>query len=489
MRGRLLFSTLLALGLGIAGTVTQNPANSIPMAVQPNHAAEADAITIPRMLSYQGKLTDALGVPVPDTTYSVVFRLYTVPAGGSSFWSETQTVRTTAGLFSTQLGSVTPIDSFPQAGICYLGMRLGPGTEMTPRIRIASAAYSYLAHRSDTARFAETGGSGDNAWKRTPPDSVLYTTCALGVAKGGVGNALLGDSVFTHVNLGIACTTGTLGQSYRFATVGGGRRNLAAGDNAAIGGGYRNRAIGSGATVAGGSFGDATGDNATVCGGYNNDASGVDATVVGGYQNSASGDYSAVAGGEINRATGDHAIVAGGASNRAAGRMSFAAGQHAKANHISSFVWSDSTDAAADSVYSTLSNQWRVRTRRGVAFYTNRSMTTGAWMTNGQNGWTSGCDRSNKENFEPVDKGALLDRLARLPVTEYTIKDQIPKAKHIGPVAQDFHAAFGYGESELGINTVDADGVLLAAVQALYEQSQIQQAEIEALKAELRARK
>jgi hypothetical protein len=37
----------------------------------------------------------------------------------------------------------------------------------------------------------------------------------------------------------------------------------------------------------------------------------------------------------------------------------------------------------------------------------------------------------------------------------------------MGPVAQDFHAAFGLGSDDKGISTVDADGVALAAIQAL----------------------
>ena len=37
----------------------------------------------------------------------------------------------------------------------------------------------------------------------------------------------------------------------------------------------------------------------------------------------------------------------------------------------------------------------------------------------------------------------------------------------MGPMAQDFRAAFGLGETELGISTIDADGVALAAIQGL----------------------
>jgi hypothetical protein len=103
------------------------------------------------MLSYQGKLTDTLGVPVADTTYSVNFRLYSVASGGSPFWNETQTVRTRTGLFSTLLGAVTPIGSVPDAGVTYLGIAVAGGAELTPRLRIASAAYAYLTARAANA--------------------------------------------------------------------------------------------------------------------------------------------------------------------------------------------------------------------------------------------------------------------------------------------------------------------------------------------------
>jgi hypothetical protein len=111
----------------------------------------ADAITIPQMLSYQGKLTDTLDVPVPNSSYPIVFLLYTAPSGGSPFWSESQSVTTKNGLFSVLLGSDTPIGSIPDAGAVYLTMTVSGGAELTPRLRIASAAYSYLAARSANA--------------------------------------------------------------------------------------------------------------------------------------------------------------------------------------------------------------------------------------------------------------------------------------------------------------------------------------------------
>ena len=49
-------------------------------------------------------------------------------------------------------------------------------------------------------------------------------------------------------------------------------------------------------------------------------------------------------------------------------------------------------------------------------------------------------------------------------------------------MSQDLYAAFGLGDSEASITTVDADGVALAAIQGLYTLSQEQAARIDALK-------
>jgi hypothetical protein len=141
----------IAAGLAADVAVTTPPPGALGAPVSTGPTAGTDAISIPRMLSYQGKLLDNLGNPVLDTTYSVLFSLYTVPSGGSAFWSESQTVRTRAGLFSAMLGSVTPIGTLPDAGTLYLGMKVGADPEMTPRLRIASAAYAYLAERAANA--------------------------------------------------------------------------------------------------------------------------------------------------------------------------------------------------------------------------------------------------------------------------------------------------------------------------------------------------
>ncbi len=55
----------------------------------------------------------------------------------------------------------------------------------------------------------------------------------------------------------------------------------------------------------------------------------------------------------------------------------------------------------------------------------------------------------------------------RLPISKWSYKVEDGSVRHIGPMAQDFAAAFGLGSDDRSIGTVDADGVALAAMQAL----------------------
>lgn len=77
-------------------------------------------------------------------------------------------------------------------------------------------------------------------------------------------------------------------------------------------------------------------------------------------------------------------------------------------------------------------------------------------------------DRNAKENFEPVSPREVLDKVAALPITTWDYKDY-HDGRHMGPMAQDFYAAFQLGGSEKTITTVDPDGVALAAIQGLNE--------------------
>ena len=100
-------------------------------------------------------------------------------------------------------------------------------------------------------------------------------------------------------------------------------------------------------------------------------------------------------------------------------------------------------------------------------------------------------DRNAKEKFAPVSAQDVLAKVAALPITRWSFKE-MPGQTHLGPMAQDFRAAFELGQDDTGIATVDADGVALAAIQGLNEKvevrSQKSEASIQELKAELQAK-
>ena len=64
-----------------------------------------------------------------------------------------------------------------------------------------------------------------------------------------------------------------------------------------------------------------------------------------------------------------------------------------------------------------------------------------------------------------------------MPVSTWRFKTEDDSIRHIGPMAQDFMAAFGYGVNDTHITSTDADGVALAAIQGLNEKLEAKSAE------------
>jgi Flp pilus assembly pilin Flp len=96
-------------------------------------------------------------------------------------------------------------------------------------------------------------------------------------------------------------------------------------------------------------------------------------------------------------------------------------------------------------------------------------------------------DRRRKGNFARVDTGNVLTRVMSLPVQTWNYLGRDPQVRHIGPMAQDFHRAFGTGNDEVSIALVDANGVALAAIQGLHDCLQRQGGQIAAVEARLTA--
>jgi hypothetical protein len=303
------------------------------------------------------------------------------------------------------------------------------------------------------------GGSGNRA---------IFTLATIG---GGAYNTA--SSLETTIGGGAHNTA-----SGAFGTVAGGSGNVAGGFNTAIGGGSGNFANGDNATIGGGIANRATDKYATTSGGEanlagNSNADAGDAsfaTVAGGSRNTASGTGSIVSGGTYNVASGAFATVGGGTLNDVAADYGFAVGRrvHVQADHHGAILFADSNDAEFDS---RAADEFAVRATGGVRLVTaidsSGQPLAGVRLAGGSGSWETLSDRNAKANITPINEADVLARLAALPISTWNYKTQDSSVRHIGPMAQDFHAAFGVGTDDKYISTVDINGVALAAIQGL----------------------
>ena len=165
-----------------------------------------------------------------------------------------------------------------------------------------------------------------------------------------------------------------------------------------------------------------------------------------------------------------------------------ASGRRAKANHNGAFVFADSSNFDFNSA---TSSEFAVRATGGTRFVSaidgSGNPTAGVQLAAGGGSWSSLSDRAAKAGFAPIDGRDILERLAEVPVETWSYRSQQPSIRHIGPMAQDFYAAFAVGEDDRHISTIDADGVALAAIQGLHELLQEREAQIAALEARMGA--
>lgn len=382
---------------------------------------------------------------------------------------------------------------------------------------LVSGTYASIGGGSNNVAsgYASVVGGGDPNYALAPFSSVL----------GGNHNSASGD----HATVGGGSNNGAYGTG---STVAGGEQNYAHGDYSTIGGGEQNAASGTEATVGGGTGNTASGPDSTVSGGTGSNASGPEATVGGGQQNTTSGQYGTVPGGYYNSANG---------------LASFAAGYKASAGQDNSFVWSDGGPFFGDpfGFYSAdYPKQFKIQAQNGVridvsgssgvnpaALFVNSvsangvglyvlqtNSTDSAVVINSYNGdiikgfgssgnfggpntlvfyvtvfgdvyahsFNSTSDRNAKENFSSISPAEILDKVALLPVSQWNFKGEQKDVQHIGPMAQDFHAAFGLdGAEDKRISLTDEGGVALAAIQGLNQKVDEKNTEIQNLEKKL----
>lgn len=415
-------------------------------------------------------------------------------------------------LWSAAAGSATPTPHSP-------GATSRPAPAATPLFAfIGGGEYNTVSGNAPAGEFGVvTGGYGN------------HLSGEWGVITGGQGNALTGASAaigggggnqagatYSVIAGGYANTVPAgSGNAGEYGVVSGGYANLVTGEYAAVVSGNGNTAAGVGAASVGGAINNANspytfvgggqvntittngsvggnngGAGASITGGSDNTVKPLEtngaqnAFIGGGHGNVVSGTDSAVPGGAYNVASGLYAAVPGGEKNNAAATASFAAGTLSQALHAGTFVWSDNS-ANATVLGSTAANQFLARAAGGYFLYSSATLKSGVELAPGSGSWSSLSDRASKIAVANIDAARILARVAELPVSEWSYTAQGTGVRHLGPMAQDFRAAFGLGEDARHISAVDEEGVALASIKALQAEVQVKDRELRAVEERL----
>ncbi len=137
-------STLGAAALVLALLLAADHVGAAPWKTETTTAPRSPTGDRLFTMPYQGRLTDAAGVPVNNTApgFPMTFALYTQETGSAPVWSEHHPgVPVSDGLFNVYLGSITPLDSVLFDDDLWLGVTIGSDSEMTPREQLGAAAY------------------------------------------------------------------------------------------------------------------------------------------------------------------------------------------------------------------------------------------------------------------------------------------------------------------------------------------------------------
>lgn len=286
------------------------------------------------------------------------------------------------------------------------------------------------------------------------------------VIVGGYRN-FLGESFYSSIAGGYLNTN----RNSDYTFMGGGAQNCItnACAFALIGGGWNNWIINESdfSVIAGGKNNTINlADHATISGGWLNEVAVSNGTVGGGFTNTVSGGFGTIGGGASNTVGGLYATIPGGSENIASGNWSTAIGFRARATNFGSFV----VGLGPVAVSSSSNSQVTILAPGGTRIFSSIGVNAGVVLNNNATAWSVLSDRNSKENFRSIQPKLVLARLVQMPVTEWNYKHD-PSRRYIGPTAQDFQASFGLGDATT-INTLDADGVALAAIQGLVEELQ-----------------
>ncbi len=375
----------------------------------------------PELVSYQGYLVDANGVPLgtdgggnPDpANYDVIFRIFNASSGGDLLWAEQQTITIDGGYFSVLLGEGAVVGSEPDPDLSdvftgigaderFIGVAVrfevgGDFTDILPRLRLLTSPYAFLSTQARSVVNPDGQPLITAEGEQVTIAGALTTTQALNVPSITGSGADL-----TNLNAG-NLTAGTV----PVARIPG----LPA------------------SQIISGTFNDSR----------------LSSNIA-----------------RLNSPptfTGDV---------RTLGRLRFSNTNYTIGyDQVSLFGFTIRNmffDAAGGGYV------WRADGSQVMQLAANGNLFISGSLSQGS-------DINTKEAIVAVDGGGILEKVRDLPVYEWSYKGQ-PENRHVGPMAQDFHATFGLGPNDTSLAPGDLAGVSVAAIQELNKIVSAQAAEI-----------
>ncbi|MBN2172190.1 MAG: hypothetical protein JW819_12795 [Candidatus Krumholzibacteriota bacterium] len=177
--------------------------------------AAAAGAEVPRLINYQGILTDEEGDPL-EGTHTLSFSVYADSGqGAAALWTERhENVPVERGLFNMLLGGIMDIPpSLFAGGERWLGVTVDTDPEVRPRMRIAAVAYALRAAVADSSL---GGGSADADWLITGDDMVAGVAGNVGIGATAPARRLqVGDTGIPDAEgmIRLASRSGTQGSN------------------------------------------------------------------------------------------------------------------------------------------------------------------------------------------------------------------------------------------------------------------------------------
>jgi hypothetical protein len=442
-----------------------------------------------RVLPFQGRLSDANGNAIPDGVRVVQFKIYDAPVGGRAVWNgEVQKLTVNGGLVSTILGTKAAlsavdfnldlyleltIDANADSQITLADPPLLPRQSILPAVFAAESADSRLLDGYDWSALFGTNNPADGTLLDSKIRDAGITTAKL--ANDAVNTAkIANDAVTTAKIANTAITSAKIANG----AVTGAKLDVT-GASAGQWLGYNGTAVVWSPVHA------VSADQAANAAALN----GFDWSTIFSFANPAVGTLNVadiIIRGNLDIGSGNYRRLIMGGGN-STGYLYGSWPGLGDGIHLGYNCYYDEFGiprvTVSDGATSRLTVGYGIVSAfvggvgQAPATERIRATSTGVQVFGT---FVNSSDRNAKQDFSSVSPAEILARVARLPISEWSYKED-PATRHIGPTGQDFYSTFKIGIDEKSIAPIDEGGIALAAIQALNKKVEQKEKEIQSL--------